>query len=281
MNRRGLRLLFLTFVVPGLAVAVGCDRTAPAGGTGTSKASQPPAPPATQPAPGDLGAIQKMIANSEKAPGGSTGPSMLPPGHPPVPGMATPPATAGLNLPAGHPPVNAAASMPSAGDMKPGVPLKWDDPLDWKPARPASTFRLAQYEIPGADGEGPGEVAVFHFTGSGGTVADNIARWVGQFSDADGKPLDPAVAMQETFEASGLKVHFVEVSGYMMVSRTMGGTGERSPSQYRLLGGIVEMPDGNWFFKGTGPDKTMAAAREAFLRLLRSVQADEASVKTP
>ena len=50
MNRRGLRLLFLTFVVPGLAVAVGCDRTAPAGGTGTSKASQPPAPPATQPA---------------------------------------------------------------------------------------------------------------------------------------------------------------------------------------------------------------------------------------
>jgi hypothetical protein len=87
--------------------------------------------------------------------------------------------------------------------------------------------------------------------------------------------------MQETFEASGLKVHFVEVSGYMMVSRTMGGTGERSPSQYRLLGGIVEMPDGNWFFKGTGPDKTMAAAREAFLRLLRSVQADEASVKTP
>jgi hypothetical protein len=281
MGPRGQWLL-VTLAGIGLALAVGCDRVAPGGGTGAAKSAKPSTAPTTQPESGNLSAIQRMVADSGGSSGASSEMPVLPPGHPPVPGMPMPPAAQTPSLPAGHPPLNPTASMPSVVDaMGTSIPLKWDDPTDWKPARPATTFRLAQYEIPAAEGEAPGAVAVFHFPGSGGSVEDNVARWVGQFSDADGKAIDPASVKQETFEANGLKVHFVEVSGYMMVSKAMGGTGQRSPDQYRLLGGIVEMPDGNWFFKGTGPEKTMAGAREAFLRMLRSVHEGEATAKTP
>jgi hypothetical protein len=280
MSSRG-PWLSVALVGIGLVIGIGCDRAAPSGGAAAPKAAKPSTAPATQPASGDLSAIQRMVADSGSGADASSVLAKLPPGHPPVPGLS-PPSAQTPNMPAGHPPLNAPTSTSSAAQMtEPGVPLLWDAPLDWKPARPASTFRVAQYEIPAVEGETPGEVAVFHFTGSGGSVEDNVARWVSQFSDAGGKAIDPAAVKRETFEANGLKVHFVEVSGYMMVGKSMGGTGERSPGEYRLLGGIVEMPDGNWFFKGTGPDKTMATAREAFVRLLASVHGGEASAESP
>ena len=40
---------------------------------------------------------------------------------------------------------------------------------------------------------------------------------------------------------------------------------------YRLLGAIVEGPDGNVFFKFTGPAKTIAANQLKFEMLLNSV----------
>ena len=44
---------------------------------------------------------------------------------------------------------------------------------------------------------------------------------------------------------------------------------------YRLLGAIIEGPDGNIFVKFTGPAKTMAANRQKFEQLLASFQQDK------
>ena len=40
----------------------------------------------------------------------------------------------------------------------------------------------------------------------------------------------------------------------------------------RLLAAIVETPSGPWFFKMTGPDHTVASARDAFDAMIRSVR---------
>jgi hypothetical protein len=39
-----------------------------------------------------------------------------------------------------------------------------------------------------------------------------------------------------------------------------------------LLGGIVSSPSGVYFFKLTGPTKTVKAARDPFLKMLDSVK---------
>jgi hypothetical protein len=41
---------------------------------------------------------------------------------------------------------------------------------------------------------------------------------------------------------------------------------------YRLLGAIVEGPDGDIFFKLTGPAKTVAAAQDEFQAMLKSIK---------
>jgi len=222
-----------------VALASSCDR-------GQSEPSEPASRPVqAMPAAQDLAAIERMVADS-----GSEPKLALPSGHPPIPAML--------------------AVEPNAQAAR---PLTYQVPARWKQVQPASAMRLAQYEIPPAAGDTiPGEVAVFHFAGAGGSVEDNIKRWIGQFVTADGRPIEPSAVRRDAFEVGLYRVHFVELSGYMVVSPTLGGTGCATTTEYRLLGAIVETREGNWFFKGTGPSATMEAAREEMLSMLRSIR---------
>ena len=62
------------------------------------------------------------------------------------------------------------------------------------------------------------------------------------------------------------------------VSRTFKGGGpmmgntSAPKSGYRMLGAIVEGPEGNVFFKLTGPAKTIAAAQDEFQAMLKSLK---------
>ena len=50
-------------------------------------------------------------------------------------------------------------------------------PKDWKEEQPSSSMRIAQFRVPGNDGDG--ELVVF--SGIGGSVDANLNRWYGQF----------------------------------------------------------------------------------------------------
>ena len=129
-------------------------------------------------------------------------------------------------------------------------------------------MRLTQASIPGPGG--PGDFAVFFFgPGGGGSVDANIERWVGQMETSDHpKP--------ETFESGGLKVTWVDVKGTLKPGQ-MGMSSPTAVSNARLFGAVVEGPGGPWFFKATGPDKTLGPQREEFLKMLKSVRAKAAS----
>jgi hypothetical protein len=144
--------------------------------------------------------------------------------------------------------------------------ITWLDPPAFKRVPPSNPMRKASYVVPRADGDKEdGELTVFYFgPGQGGGVDANVDRWVKQFGDV--KPGDVKRADRE---ANGLVQHTVELESGTF-SGGMGG-GPQKPN-YGLVGGIVETPSGAYFFKMTGPSKTVKKAAPDFYKLLDSIK---------
>lgn len=134
-------------------------------------------------------------------------------------------------------------------------------------------MRAATYQVPSAAGDTEGgECAVFYFgPGQGGSVQANIDRWIAQFEQPDGKPsADRAKQGRETI--GGLSVTKIDLSGtFLGGGPAMGAGGAKKPG-YRLLGAIVEAPDGPVFFKLTGPVNTVRSAEKEFEGMLVSLK---------
>jgi hypothetical protein len=128
-------------------------------------------------------------------------------------------------------------------------------------------MRLATYMVaPGA------ECGVYYFgSGQGGSVDANLDRWIGQFLQADGKSSKAAAKIVKR-TIHGWPVTTVDVSG---AYTGMGGPALQpgpAMSGYRMLGAIVEGPQGSIFIKFTGPAKTVAANQAEFEKMLESLQ---------
>lgn len=166
----------------------------------------------------------------------------------------------------------AAALSPTAQVAPPDTKggLKCDTPPEWKSVPPSSAMRMAQYLVPRAAGDTEdGEVAVFYFGPSGaGGVDETFQRWTAAF-DAQSS----SRAKRSTRKASGKDVEQIEVSGTFDTGKTMtGGTGADAGARKEsaLLGAILQTADGPYYFKLTGPTKTLTGARKAFDALLDS-----------
>lgn len=130
-------------------------------------------------------------------------------------------------------------------------------------------MRKATYSVPKADGDASdGELAVFYFgAGQGGDVEANITRWTGQFSEV----AEGSIERSER-KVGDIAQHIVEIPDGTYTN-TMAMHGPRTPQPHSaLLGAVVEAPTGNYFFKLTGPAKTVQAAKPQFLALLDSVK---------
>ena len=168
-------------------------------------------------------------------------------------------------LPPGHPTIgsdsNGQAMPPPMQDQSSAAALTWSAPTGWNVLPNPSTMRLATYRIPRAAGDT--EDTDLSVVRAGGTPEANIERWVGQFDNA-GKDVRTVKLVH------GLKVTIVEVKGAFLGG---GMTADNTPSSHpgwALLGAIVEARDMPYFFKMTGPAKSVAAARPAFDALIAS-----------
>ena len=144
--------------------------------------------------------------------------------------------------------------------------LRWTAPAAWK-AQAERPMRAATYSIPAAPGDKEdGECAVYYFGPSqGGSVDANLKRWIGQFE----QPEHEAQTRKRTI--AGLNVTTIDLSGAYTGSGGPMATGKTSKAGFRLLGAIVEAPEGLVFFKDTGPAKTVAAHQANFESLLKSL----------
>jgi len=155
-------------------------------------------------------------------------------------------------------------SSSSGGQSGGSGAVKWIMPARWK-AGPPKQMRAATYLIPAASGDSEdAECAVFMNIGGG--VQANIDRWVGQFEKTD----RPPIQKQETI--NGMLVTTVDVSGTFKGGGQMMGQSSGPKTSYRLLGAIAEAPEGEVFFKFTGPANTVTAAQNDFQAMLKSLK---------
>ena len=149
--------------------------------------------------------------------------------------------------------------------------LRWTPPVGWK-SEGAAPMRAATYKLPPTAGDQDGaECVVYYFgVGQGGSVQANIERWTGQFTGADGKPSNAAIAKRTVH---GLPVTAIDVTGaYSGAGGPTATVKTVKAGYYRLLGAIIEDAGGNVFLKFTGPAKTIAANERSFQQLLESFQ---------
>tara|TARA_B100000609_G_scaffold199486_1_gene203320 strand:+ start:338 stop:1174 length:837 start_codon:yes stop_codon:yes gene_type:complete len=145
--------------------------------------------------------------------------------------------------------------------------LSWRYPKDWKSPR-RSSFRAATYKIPGGNGAGAGECAVFYFgPRQGGDVSRNLIRWKKQFT-----PESQKTTQMGTFSVNNLQVASVTVEGTFLSSvRPMSPTKVKK-ADYSMWGLVFQGPKGKVFFKCVGPKASMKKMSPVIESMICSVK---------
>jgi hypothetical protein len=150
--------------------------------------------------------------------------------------------------------------------------LKFKVPAGWVEEERTSSMRVAQYKLPRAPGDTEDASLVLYYfgQGQGGSTDTNVKRWISQMKKADGTAV--TIATVADFEANRLKVTTVDVSGTYVAETAPGsGTFHNKPS-YRMRAAVVETPNGSYFVKLVGPEKTVAQWNDSFLSYVNSFE---------
>ena len=161
-----------------------------------------------------------------------------------------------------------AEAAPSVGLAARPAGITWVDPPGLRRVPPMNPTHKASYVVPRAPGDSEdGQMAVFHLApGDAGTPDADIEHWVSQFSAAN-----PSDVKRAEHDADGLHEQTVEIEhGTFDAGQTPAGS-PGPKRDYALEGALVQGPNGAYSFKMTGPARTVAAARSAFMQLLGSV----------
>ncbi len=172
------------------------------------------------------------------------------------------------------PPASESAMKPAPAHATVGTAsgLKWTAPEDWISEPPSSSMRQAQYRLSKVEGDPEdAELVVYYFQGGGGGVQANIDRWIGQFTKADGSPAND-VAKTSKKESHGIPITIVDVTGTYMAGMGPMLSETQAKPNFRMLGAVAEAPNGPWFFKLTGPAKTVNKWAASFQSFLDTIQ---------
>ncbi len=171
----------------------------------------------------------------------------------------------------------APAPAPSAGEgagfdpRSPrvgGLAFRAPGPFAYRPA--SAPMRAAEYVVPGPSPAESAVLVVHHFPGMGGSVEANLARWLGQFTQPDGRDTREVARIERT-TVNGLEVSRVDVTGTYTGMQPATGEPATALEGQRLVGAIVRGPEGPVFFKLVGPAPIVESALPAFEELVASL----------
>ncbi len=180
---------------------------------------------------------------------------------------------------ASFPLVHAAphdADVSLSGPSFPVGNLKFTIPSRWQIEMVESPARGGQWHVPPLhpDSEG-GEVVAFYFgPGSdgkpvGGTAKENIEAWIGTMFNAEGHP---AAAEIKHHDIAEFKISQVVIFGTYNQVISLPGVPPVLKSNYGLLGAVIENPQGNIYWRFTGPEPLITASLPLFNKILDSVK---------
>jgi len=145
--------------------------------------------------------------------------------------------------------------------------FKYDKP--WIRQQAVSSMRAGQFLYDHEDESLTDiELVLFFFgPGGGGGIQANIDRWLGQF---EGTP----ESKTEEKEMGGKKVVLLTAKGTFLETAPGAGPFSGGPKtakpDYTMLAAILPSDQGAVFLKLTGPDKSVAAMKEAFDKFVAS-----------
>lgn len=149
------------------------------------------------------------------------------------------------------------------GDFQVTAPEKW--------ARKPPQSRISSDEFAAPASQGDMADGRFTVTAAGGSVEDNINRWMGQFKQPDGSATkDSAKVTKE--EIAGQTVHFVDISGTYDDRPPFAPGGGVQREKYRMLAAVLQIKGGNFFLKFYGPRLTVSENEKAFLDMVRGLK---------
>lgn len=116
------------------------------------------------------------------------------------------------------------------------------------------------------------ELIVFNFGPTGaGSIDDNLNRWVGQFTQPDGKASkDVAKVEQATF--AGQAATLLSVSGRFQAMAMPGASDAVDKADQAMLGMIIASPSGPYYWKLVGKKATIDANVGKWKQLLASLK---------
>ena len=173
-------------------------------------------------------------------------------------------------------PASGAADHPDDAPLY-GRPFKvaglnFTIPYKWRIQPVENANRAGQWSVPlphDADGEGA-DVAVFYFGKDvGGDAKENIAAWNDLVLDARD---NPAPAKVSKLNAGGLKISVVSIFGTYEQPVEQPGLPPVEKPKFGLLGAVVETPQGNIYWRLTGPEALVTATLPLFNKIVASVK---------
>jgi hypothetical protein len=149
--------------------------------------------------------------------------------------------------------------------------LKFTIPYRWKIERVESPARGGQWRVPPLHGVGDaGEVVAFYFGPSvGGNAKDNIEAWIGTMFNAEG---NPAAAEVKHHQTGGHQISEVVIFGTYNQVVSLPGVPPLTKPNYGLLGAVIENPQGNIYWRFTGPEPLITANLALFNKVIDSVK---------
>jgi hypothetical protein len=170
--------------------------------------------------------------------------------------------------------MNLATLLPLLSLAASGTPVTIDGltssvPTAWKEL-PPTQMRFKQFTVPRVEPDKTdAELVVFFFgPGGGGDVQANLDRWKGMFVPPEGKTID-AVSKTQTFKVSGVEVTTVDVRGtYKYKPAPMAPNEELRPG-HRMIAVVFASPQGPYFMRFVGPEKTIDKNKKDFDKFLK------------
>lgn len=142
-------------------------------------------------------------------------------------------------------------------------------PEKWVRKPPQSRITSDEFAAPAAEGDKAD--GRFTVTAAGGSVDDNINRWIGQFKQADGSATKDQAKVSKQ-EIAGQTVHLVDISGtYDDRPPFAPGQGVQR-EKYRMLAAVVVTKEGNFFLKFYGPRLTITENEKPFHEMVQSLK---------
>jgi hypothetical protein len=166
-----------------------------------------------------------------------------------------------------------AAALAFSAIVSPAATLKYTAPSGWTTKTPSSSMRLAEWTLPKAGSDTEDALVTVYFFGAnmGGNAQANIDRWIGQFSQPDGKSSKEVAKTATGLTSSGLKTTTVDVRGTYVAEVTPGSAEHFNKPGWRQIATLIETPGGPHFVKVVGPAATLAKWEASVTAFIKSI----------